>query len=126
MVYFIIESLFLFLIIVVTFVHEQWFKENLPTGPFFHLGFSLVYIVPMIWIGSSPQHSLFLTAAIAVERFSFYNPLLNMMREKPFFYLSVNNTNPSLWDKIEIRWGKLYPLVWVLSLTIFIIFQFII
>ena len=122
----IIEAIFILLIVVVCLVHAWWFSRNIPTGVWFHFLFAMAYVVPMIWIGWFWQHNIWLVVALVALRFVLYNPLLNLMRDKPFFYLSVNNSNPSWWDSLEIHWSNLYPYIWAGSIVGFIILQFMI
>lgn len=124
MIPYIIETLFLILMVVICLFHAHWFKANLKTGPWFHAIFAAIYIGPMIWAGWFWQHSWVLLVAIATLRFWVYNPLLNLMRGEPVFYLSVNSKNPALWDRLELKYYHAYPYVWGLSLAGWVALQF--
>jgi hypothetical protein len=109
---------------MICWVHAAWFVNNIKTGPWFHAVFGAVYAVPVIWIGWFWRHDLVLIVALVTERFVVYNPMLNLIRDKPFFYLSVNNDHPSWWDELEMKYNHLYPFVWIASLILFVLIQF--
>jgi hypothetical protein len=116
------EFLFLLMIVFITMIHAKRFNGNEPVGPLFHAVWAAVYFIPvaiLVW----KFDSWWLGIAALVERFVFYDPILNIFRGKPFFYLSTASANPSFWDKIEISLGKAYPYIWVFSVIIFIVLQ---
>lgn len=108
------------LILIICRIHASLFYHNRPVGPLFHSVFALVYIIPAVYVSVFVYHDILLLIEFGLLRFMLYNPALNEMRRKPFFYLSVNSENPSWWDRIEIKWGKAYPYVWALSLVLYI------
>lgn len=113
----------LILIVGITYWHSRLFAKNRKVSPLFHTLWAAVYIAPVI-VEAIRYQSWWLFIALTLERFVFYNPILNKWRGKFFFYLSVNSLNPSLWDRLELRWVKAYPYVWVASFIGFIAIQF--
>ena len=116
---------FVSLLLVICAIHTHIFRVNKPVGPLFHLIWMVIYFVPpaIIW---AVNRSYELAGASVLIRFVLYNPVLNYLRHRPFFYLSVNSKNPSLWDKIELKWSGLYPWIWGTGFLGLIIIQFFI
>jgi hypothetical protein len=117
------QILFLILIIVITDIHARRFKANKPIGPLFHLTWGMVYAFPAAFFAWQ-LGSWWLVWAGAVERFVFYNPVLNIWRTEKFFYIH-SGKNGSWWDDLELLWSRAYPWIWALAALAFIILQFL-
>lgn len=119
------EILFLVLIIVITWIHAKRFAQNKPIGPWFHFVWGCVYFIPVIFFAWQ-LHSWWLAGAATLERFVFYNPILNYQRipRMNWFYIH-SGKNGSWWDDLELLWAKAYPWAWGLAALGFIIIQFI-
>ena len=102
------------LIIGTCVIHAHRFAANKSVGPLFHTIWAVIYFAPLLLI-SWFEASWVLALAFVIERFFFYNPVLNLIRHRPFFYLSVKSDHPSWWDELEIKWRAAYPYVWALS-----------
>jgi type IV secretory pathway TrbD component len=118
---------FLCLILVTSLVHKRLYDDNYKIPLDFHAAWASLYILPMIvifviyWLMDRFMTGLWVVGLVALERFSLYNPILNLMRHKSFFYLSVQSkTDPSFWDGLELKYKKYYPYVWLLSTAGFI------
>lgn len=105
-------------------IHAKRFADNKAIGLWFHFIWGCVYFIPATFLAWQ-MSSYWLAGAFVIERFVFYNPILNRMRGKAFFYLSVNSQTPSWWDSIEIGWRNAYPYVWIFSCVAFMIIQVI-
>lgn len=108
-------------------IHAKKFAANIKIGPWWHFWWSVVYAIPCA-ITAWLCHSWLLAVAFAIERFVVYNPLLNRIRNKSFFYIVADNSKPGFWDKIEVFWAGFYPYIWGLAVLgyIFIQIKFII
>lgn len=60
--------------------------------------------------------------ALVMERIWFFNPTLNLLRKKSFFY--TNSSKNGSW--IDAHIGNIYPYIFVISLSVFIFLQFFI
>lgn len=124
---FLFELIMLLIIFGTAEKHASLFKANIKISPWFHALWAGAYFIPAIVIGWFVCESWWLLSAFCLERFFFYNFLLNLIRHKPVFYLSTGSgKSASLWDKIELRWGAIYPIIWVLSGMLFGAIQFFI
>lgn len=121
---YIVEIIFFLLIFGITEYHAQRFKDNKTTGPLFHIFWAALYFIPAGYVSFVMFQGWWLPVALCLERFVLYNFLLNLIRYKPFFYLSIQSKNSSWWDKIEIGWGKAYPYVWIVSAAALAALQF--
>jgi len=61
--------------------------------------------------------------ALLLERMWCFNPVLNLIRKKPFFYVHSDKVGGSLLDSII---GNAYPYVFISSLAGFVTLQFFI
>lgn len=116
------EIMFLAPIIATASYHAHRFNNHVKTGQLFHMLWSLVFgalIVFMCWL---MYWNYILAAALVLERFVFFNPLLNFFRRprKPFFYIN-SEKNGSWLDRVLT---KVYKPVWVAGLAGLIILQF--
>ncbi len=112
------------LIIGITDLHAEKFAANKPVGPLFHTLWALIYLVPCAVIAAL-NSSWWLMVAFTLERFVFYNLILNIWRTKPFFYIH-SGLNGSWWDDLELKWSGVYPYAWGVGLLGLIIVNFII
>jgi hypothetical protein len=118
----------LILILVITTMHAHRFNANKPVGPWWHLWWSCIYGIPCgiaVW---QFGWNWWLAGAFVLERFVFYNPILNFKRDprRPFFYITAKNSKPGFWDKIETWMAGFYPYTWGLGALGFITIQFFI
>lgn len=122
---FIWEIIFLIIIFAITDIHRIQFEKNRAISPLFHAVWALVYFVPCFVISFIFYESWWMLAYLLLLRFVAYNPILNVMRKKDWFYLSVNSgASASWWDKVEISWAKAYQLIWYLAAVLLFIGQF--
>lgn len=65
-------------------------------------------------------------AALILEHFILFAPLLNFFRSprKPFFYISSNPKQGSIWDRLLLKIEKYYPYLYIASGVVFIYLQF--
>lgn len=123
----ILEIMMLSVIIAICMIHAHRFESNKPIGRWFHFWWGFAYAVPAVFF-TWRYESVWLLIAFAVERFVFYNPVLNIIRfgweKDKFFYLHAENSKPGLWDKIEIWWAGFYPFIWALGALALVIVQF--
>ena len=106
-------------IIGICAIHAKRFRDNIPTGDWFHILWALIYFIPCV-VMCLLWGSWWLAAAFVAERMVFFNPVLNKMRGKSFFYTG-NTVTGSVIDKIL---GKAFPIVWGISVIIFVFIQF--
>jgi hypothetical protein len=107
--------------------HAHLFIANKKINNSFHFWWACAYFIPAFYVALVMFDNWYLLAAFTAERFFFYNPLLNLMRNKTFFYLSTASGNSSSWwDRLEIKWKNIYPDIWVLSGILLITLQFFI
>ena len=120
------EIAFLGLIIGITKIHADKFAANKPISPLFHAMWTLIYFVPGTFLAWR-YSSWWLVAACILERFVFYNVVLNIWRfgwnAKKFFYIH-SGENGSVWDDLELKWASFYPFAWGIGMLGFIIIQF--
>lgn len=112
------------ILIAICIIHAKRFFENKAIGPWFHLLWGCVYAVPCVFLAWR-YHSWIMLGAFVIERFVFYNPTLNILRDEKFFYIVTDNSKPGFWDKIEVWWGGFYPYIWGVGVLGYIIIQFI-
>lgn len=115
---YIVEIVFLGIVYSICKLHADKFKANIKITPEFHFVWAVIYAVPVI-IVSLIYQSWWLLAALCFERFVLYNIVLNKIRGEKMFYIVANNSKPGFWDKIEVWWGKFYPVAWGLGILIF-------
>lgn len=124
---FILEIVFLIVIFAICDIHRNEFEKNKPISHLFHIIWALIYFVPCFVIAIIFYESWWLLTYLLLLRFVAYNPILNLLRKKDWFYLSVNSgASASWWDKVEISWSKAYQLIWYLAAVLFFIGQFFI
>lgn len=72
------------------------------------------------------KEDLWFLAALLVEHFVFFAPLLNFFRKprKPFFYISSDPKKGSSWDRWLIKIEKYYPYIYFAGVVSFILIQF--
>lgn len=119
------QILTLAMIIAITWFHKKRFDANKPVGPWWHFWWSCVYGIPAGVIAWH-YHSYWLAAAFVLERFVFYNWILNLRRGRAFFYVVSKNSKPGFWDKIYTWFNKFYPYIWGAGVICYIIIQFFI
>lgn len=116
------EALFLAPIIVVAKYQADRFAKNKPNSKWFHILWAAAFggAIGIMWLIADKDY-LF-ACALIVERFVFFNPILNYFRKPrmPFFYVS-NTVNPSWWDGAL---DKVYIPAWIIGTAGFIIIQF--
>lgn len=122
---FIFEFILLLLIFGIAEKHARVFEDNKKVSWFFHAGWGLVYFIPAWFISFIMYDDILVGLSFLFTRFAAYNPILNKIRDKDFFYLSVQGENPSWFDRIELKWKDAYPYVWAASLAGFIALQVI-
>lgn len=113
------------LIAVITIIHANKFARNEKIGPWWHFWWGFVYGLPAV-IFAYFCRSWWLLGAFMLERFVFYNPMLNIWRHKYFFYIVASNSKPGFWDKIELWWKGFYPYIWCAGVIAYIVVQFFI
>lgn len=109
-------------IITITLIHAKRFAENKAIGVWFHFTWGCVYFIPAAFL-CWQMGSYWLAGAFCLERFVFYNFILNIIRKEKFFYLHAG-VNGSWWDDLELLWVKAYPWFWAASVLGFIAIQF--
>lgn len=119
----VLEIPILSLIIGICCIHANRFHQNIPIGKWFHFLWGCVYAAPSAFFAWQ-MHSWWLLGAFTIERFVFYNPILNLIRQRKFFYIVADNSKPGFWDKIEVWWANFYPYIWGLGVLAFIAIQF--
>lgn len=122
MVAYINEILFLIPIVAVAIYHAKRFAANKPTSNWFHFLWACFFglIIAGMWL---LMHKDWLFAgSLVVERFVFFNPVLNYFRKprQAFFYVH-SEKNGSWIDRIL---KKVYAPVWIVSAVGFIVLQF--
>ena len=123
----IIQGIGLVWIILLTIINWKWFKLNWKTGPFFHLIFGSIWLAPVFIVGFVWQHDIWLVLLLILQRFVFFNPLLNIERSEPFFYLSTaQGKSSSWWDALEIKYASAYRDIWFFCLGSYFLLQFFI
>lgn len=123
----VLEIPMLSLIIGICAIHAHRFHENIPITKWFHFWWGFAYGVPAAFLAWRYE-SWWLLGTFTIERFVFYNPVLNLIRfgweSDKFFYIVADNSKPGLWDKIEVWWKGYYRYIWGLGVIAFIIIQF--
>lgn len=95
----------LMIIIGVCAIHADIFARNRIIGPWFHALWAGVYFIPC-GVMAYLTGSWWLAGAFIMERAIFYNPILNLMRDKPFFYQGSNSLNHAVtnWLYTPVLW----------------------
>jgi hypothetical protein len=117
-----IETWMLALILVICAIHAHRFEKIEPIGPLFHFVWAGVYGLGMAFWYLLLRDDL-LMLALLVLRFVAYNPLLNWMREKDWWYVG-SGVNGSWWDRLEEKYASVYKVLWFAVLVELIIIQF--
>ena len=105
----------LILIIVVCYIHAGIFARNRIIGPWFHFLWAMSYFIPCGVIAYFTR-SWWLAGAFIMERAVFYNPVLNLIRQRPFFYQGSATANNH-----AISNGLYTPFLWIVYIIGFII-----
>ena len=126
---------FLCIIVLADIIHAHKYNSNETVQKGFHFWWSVIYASPVVVIAIvflftiGWKESVWICLAAFFERIVIYNPLLNFLRspQKKFFYISASSTtDPSWFDKLELRWKDSYPFAWITCLIIFIILQIVV
>jgi len=109
----------LILIIGITSIHAHIFENNVKIGPWFHFLWGMVYFIPcgiIAWLTGS----WWLAGAFLFERLVFYNPILNLIRERPFFYQGSGPVHAALTNKFYTPIAWIGYIVGFITINIFI------
>ena len=109
---------YLLFIIWICITHARIFARNKPIGPLFHIFWAGIYMIPVIPIAVF-CHNWLIVCAVILERLVFFNPILNLIRDKPFFYQGSQVLNHAITNTLYT------PLSWLLAVGGFIAIQFI-
>ncbi len=119
------EAIFLLFIISIAIYHAKRFAKNIPTGKWFHFLWACFFgfIIAVMWWLSGKNWLL--AGSLVIERFVFFNPVLNYFRkpQRAFFYLGAGK-NAGWQDRLLSLMRKAYPFIWGACLIGFIILQF--
>lgn len=116
-------AIFISMIIVQCFWHAALIKRNMPIKHGLHVVYYSIPVLILIYF-FWPHWWQVITLAV-LARLAFFDPVLNGLRRKPFFY---NGAGGSIQDKIENRingtWLKVLKIVYILLfITAFIIIK---
>lgn len=107
------------LIWIVTSIHAKRFADNQPITWTFHIFWSIPFAA-LIFLVFREYRDWWLVAALILERLSWYNIVLNKLRDKPIFYIGAQSKNEAWTDKIIELWSKNFALVFFVSATLWI------
>lgn len=103
--------------IAICAIHREIFDEQRTIGPWFHFVWAVIYAIPCGIIALA-ERSWILGLIFVFERAMLYNPILNYMRHRPFFYLG----SVAITDQV---YGNYYPYIWAAYTAGFISLQFV-
>jgi len=118
---YIFEAIFAVAILLIADLQAQIIEKNKPIN---HTVWGLVFVT-LGGIGLWFQFSWWFAAALVIEHFIFFAPLLNFLRHprKPFFYISSQPKTGSIWDKWLIKIESIYPYLYIIAVIGFILIQ---
>jgi hypothetical protein len=96
-------------------IHANIFARNRIIGPWFHFIWAAVYFIPLGAIAYL-NGSWWLAGVFIMERAVFYNPILNLIRQRPFFYQGSATANNHAISNILYT-----PILWLVYIAGFII-----
>lgn len=107
-------------------VIAEWQAHKINEGkPINHFWWGVVFAV-LIALGFFFQRSFWFLAALLLQHFIFFAPLLNLFRNprKPFFYISSDPKKGSTWDGLLLKIQPYYPYIYFASVIAFVLLQF--
>lgn len=107
--------------IAVADFHADWYKNNKPIYWWWHPLWVLPFILFAIGDGID-HHNIYYGIMVFAPRGIFFSPILNLLRKKPFFYLSAASSNPSIIDKVLLTFQVIYPYIWILLCVSYVLF----
>lgn len=120
-----LEILALVLMIGITYYHYYVYNvKKRKIGKWFHFWWGVVYTIPCVIAVWLLKWNWVMAGAFILERFVFYNPILNTWRHLGIFYIVADNSVLGMWDKIEIWWRGFYPYIWGAGVIGFIVIQY--
>ena len=102
------ELLFLIGNYIVAKIQSHLFSQNERINH----GLWLTVYVAVAIICSLLLHNWIVFMVLVLQRMVIFNPILNLLREKAFFYTDTADPQGSWFDRL---WGKWYPTVWIIS-----------
>lgn len=120
------EAILAVILLLITIFHAQREEGGRkPVSALFHTVWSLIYFcaAAVMWWKSGSWHIM---AMAVLMRFDFYNAMLNGLRHRGIFYLSVDGKHPAITDGILLKLGPWYPPILILLTILFIVIQFFI
>lgn len=118
------EIAMLAMIVAVCKIQAGIFAKNTSIGTWFHVLWACPFAGYVIVLFFITHHNYWLSAALALEHFAFFNPILNYIRQKPFFYLGVKTKTEAWTDIVLEAIDNAYPIIWVAIVLLFIVTQF--
>lgn len=104
------------MIVGVTAIHADRFKNVKPITWTFHIFWSIPFAALIAYIYFHYKvHDWYLIGALLLERLSCYNIILNKIRNEAFFYIGAQSKTEAWTDRIIELWKNAYPIVWVSS-----------
>ena len=107
----IIEIIMMVMIVIVAIIHKDWFAANKPVGFWFHIGWAIPFSA-FIAVVFFVTHNYLLTAALILQRFDFFNPILNLLRKEYLFYLGSATMTEAWLDRLLEIYNNSYPYIW--------------
>lgn len=117
---YVIEIVFLLIVVLYAFVHHKIIRNDIArkrTRGIKHFFWALLYSGLMFIVYWKFSKSIPLQFCIASMHMTIFNPLLNKLNNNPFFHLGTRSIIDRMIDKI---YRPLYLIIWI----IFIILQF--
>jgi hypothetical protein len=122
---FLFESVYAIFTAIIASVHADEFNRNVKIGPWFHIEWGAVAMVPIV-LYEIFEPGWLIGLAIAMERFLFFPTFLNVFRKKPFFYIAGPQPDGSWLDALETKiLGKWYPAFFVIVALGFAVVQYL-
>lgn len=116
------EILFAACIAMIAEWQAHLIKEEKPIN---HFWWGVVF-AGLIGLGFVVEKDYWFLAALIIEHFILFAPLLNLFRNprKPFFYISSDPKRGSIWDRWLLKIERYYPYVYFSGIISFALIQF--
>lgn len=118
MIFYAFELLFLAINFLMAAWHRHLILENKSIVHWAWAALYVALVAPFWFLTRNP----ILIINLFLIREVFFSPILNMLRDKPYFYINPSSAKASLWDKTLDKWNPFFYFIAVISLIIFNIF----
>lgn len=111
------EILFAAINIAIAYYHAGQFAKGETISHSFWAFVIAVIIIGFTWV---EKWDFLFAGCLIAERIWLFNPALNLIRHKPFFYVATGKT--AHW--FDDTFGKYYQYIFIVAILLFIVAQF--